>query len=197
MAPSRNGSCFHGQTAPEHKPSVLAGAKQGSDDDVTTSCYYLRWRARSRTLSPEPRAHVGWLEAAEQEDKEERHDSAGVETTPQTCNAPPCYGVRSRSPLHSTATPNAQLHIAANPYRKMQHSAASREMPMLRRGRVARYVAKHRYGFIVDTSAPSGPDLFVNNASLALGCHEIDTLRVGAYVTFRSDSRIVNGCADG
>ena len=65
---------------------------------------------------------------------------------------------------------------------------------MLRHGRVARFAAKQRYGFIVDSSNPLGPDLFVNNASLALGCREVDTLRAGAYVTFRGDSRLVNGC---
>ena len=117
---------------------------------------------------------------------------------PRRRSPPPYYGARPRSPLLTTAAldvqPEAQLGIAANPYRQMQHAAAPREMPMLRHGRVARYVAKHRYGFIVDTSDASGPDLFVNNASLALGCREIDTLRVGAYVTFRSDSRLVNGC---
>ena len=68
-------------------------------------------------------------------------------------------------------------------------------MPLLRYGRVMRYVAKQRYGFILDADAePGAPDLFVNSASLALGCREVDTLRVGAYVTFRSDSRLVNGC---
>ena len=75
-----------------------------------------------------------------------------------------------------------------------QRAAAIREMPLLRHGRVVRFVAKQRYGFIVDDADPSGADLFVNSASLALGCREIDTLRVGACVTFRSDSRLVNGC---
>ena len=114
----------------------------------------------------------------------------------------PRYDVRPRSPLRSTAAPHTwgahahveQLHIAANPFREMQRAAPIREMPMLRRGRVARYNAKQRYGFIVDASDPSGPDCFVNNASLAPGCREIDTLRVGAYVTFRCGSRLVNGC---
>ena len=65
---------------------------------------------------------------------------------------------------------------------------------MLRHGRVARYVPSKRYGFIVDALDPSASDLFVNSASLALGSREANTLVAGAYVTFRADSRLVNGC---
>jgi hypothetical protein len=110
-----------------------------------------------------------------------------------------------RPPLRSAPINDERRLAPLMAPQQREHAAASapighvapmpmREMPMLRHGRVARYVAKSRYGFIVDAADPSAPDLFVNSASLALGCREVDTLRVGAYVTFRSDSRLVNGC---
>jgi hypothetical protein len=103
-----------------------------------------------------------------------------------------------RPPLRSAAVNELLAPLTAPRQREMYPAASvhiSREMPMLRHGRVARYVPSKRYGFIVDALDPSAPDLFVNSASLALGCREAHTLIVGAYVMFRSDSRLVNGCA--
>ena len=165
-------------------------------------------RARLRSPSPRydssSRSPAGWsgLSWAEQPPVPVKPTFFSRSPSPplRSRSPAPRYDVRPRSPPRSAAAPHTwgaheQMHIAANPFREMHRAAPIREMPVLRRGRVARYVAKKRYGFIVDASDPSGPDLFVNNASLAPGCREIDTLRVGAYVTFRCDSRLVNGCA--
>jgi hypothetical protein len=106
---------------------------------------------------------------------------------------PPLRSAPENEPLAPlTAPQQRELYPAASAH--ISRAPPTREMPMLRHGRVARYVPSKRYGFIVDALDPSAPDLFVNSASLALGCREANTLVVGAYVTFRSDSRVVNGC---